>query len=427
MLIIAGLIVVGGLAMTGELAVLHARHDHLDEWADAGSRGARRALDLARRPARLVAAVQAAVALATAAAGILAGTRVFPILAARLEPFGPGWAGHTRVVASAVVAVLFGAAWLVIVQLLPRRLAAASPERLALFAAMPLSVWSRAIRPVVWLAEAVTVLLARVVGAGGPCEPNASIEDIEHMLRDGTRQGLLAPEEQDVARRALRLGDRTVRDIMRPRVDIDALDVDTPEDEVIGAVAMSGFSRVPVHEGDLDHIIGFVYTKDLLRQQHLHWPIELRKLLRPPLFVPESLSVDRLLRMFRDNRTQMAIVLDEYGGTEGLVTMEDVLEQLVGEIHDEYRGDRDRQIVARDDGSWFVEGATNLDDLLARLGRGVEPGGSREFSTVAGLILGALGRLPRVGERIEWEGLEFEVAEMVGLRIERVAVRPGKL
>ena len=157
------------------------------------------------------------------------------------------------------------------------------------------------------------------------------------------------PAEQMVARRALRLGDRTVREIMRPRIEIDALDVDTPADEVIGAVAMAGFSRLPVHEGDLDHIIGFIYTKDLLLRQHMGWPIELRKLVRPALLVPETMPIDKLLELFREKRTQMAIVLDEFGGTEGLVTMEDVLEELVGEIHDEYRQDREQEIVQRDD------------------------------------------------------------------------------
>jgi putative hemolysin len=239
----------------------------------------------------------------------------------------------------------------------------------------------------------------------------------------GTRTGVLAPGEQTVARRALRFGDRTVREIMRPRVEIDALEVDTPPDEVVGAVAMSGFSRVPIHEGDLDHIIGFVYTKDLLRQQHLHWPIELRKLVRPPVFVPESLPLDRLLKTFNEKRTQMAIVLDEYGGTEGLVTMEDVLEELVGEIHDEYRVDSEQEIVRRDEHSWLVDGALHLDDLVEATGVDRPPtAGTREFSTLGGLILNALGRLPKVGEQVRWGPLTLEVVDMDGLRIDRVLV-----
>ena len=200
-----------------------------------------------------------------------------------------------------------------------------------------------------------------------PRNKAVSLEDIEHLIHAGAHQGALDPAEQLLAGRALRLGDRTVRDIMRPRIEIDALDVDTPADEVIGAVAMSGFSRLPIHEGDLDHIIGFVYTKDLLLRQHMGWPIELRKLVRPPLLVPESLRIDKLLERFRQKRTQMAIVLDEFGGTEGLVTMEDVLEELVGEIHDEHRAERQQQIVARDVASWFVDAGLPLHELLERI------------------------------------------------------------
>ncbi len=257
-----------------------------------------------------------------------------------------------------------------------------------------------------------------------PRNKAVSLEDIEHLIHAGAHQGVLDPAEQLLAGRALRLGDRTVRDIMRPRIEIDALDVDTPADEVIGAVAMSGFSRLPIHEGDLDHIIGFVYTKDLLLRQHMGWPIELRKLVRPPLLVPESLRLDKLLERFRQKRTQMAIVLDEFGGTEGLVTMEDVLEELVGEIHDEHRAERQQQIVARDVASWFVDAGLPLHELLERIEmldrRNLLPA---EVSTVGGLVLFVLGRIPATGDCAIWQGLTFEVVAMEGPRLERVLIR----
>jgi putative hemolysin len=189
---------------------------------------------------------------------------------------------------------------------------------------------------------------------------------------------------------------------------------------------MAGFSRLPIHEGDLDHIIGFVYTKDLLLRQHMGWPIELRKLVRPALLVPESLRIAKLLESFRQKRTQMAIVLDEFGGTEGLVTMEDVLEELVGEIHDEHRAQREQQIVARDDSSWFVDAGMPLYDLLERM----EMADRRrslpaDVSTVGGLVLFLLGRIPATGERAAWEGLTLEVAAMEGPRLERVLICKG--
>jgi putative hemolysin len=192
---------------------------------------------------------------------------------------------------------------------------------------------------------------------------------------------------------------------------------------VLGAAAMAGFSRLPVHEGDLDHIIGFVYMKDLLRQQHMGWPMELRKLVRPALLVPETIPLDRLLQLFRERRSQIAIVLDEFGGTEGLVTLEDVLEELVGEIHDEYRQDRSQDIVRRDARSWLVDANVSVDDFLAHAGleelRTTSP---REFSTVGGLIIHALGRIPRIGDRTQWQGLYLEVVDMDGPRIDRLLI-----
>jgi putative hemolysin len=229
--------------------------------------------------------------------------------------------------------------------------------------------------------------------------------------------------EQRVALGALRLGDRTVRDIMRPRIDLDAMDADTPPEEVMGTAAMAGFSRLPVYESDLDHVLGFVHIKDLFRQYYLGWPMELRKLLHPALFVPESMTLDRLLELFQEKHNQLAIVLNEYGGTEGMVTLEDVVEEIVGEIRDEHRRHEEQKFVQRDDHSWLVDGSLSIADLTQRLelphddtweGRG--------FSTIAGLILDQLGHIPTIGNTVDWNGLGLEVVDMDGQRIDRVLV-----
>ncbi|MFH1920439.1 MAG: hemolysin family protein, partial [Planctomycetota bacterium] len=206
-------------------------------------------------------------------------------------------------------------------------------------------------------------------------------------------------------------------------VDIDALDIDTPPHEVVGAVVMSGFSRVPVYQGDLDHIVGFVYIKDVLRLLHMGWPIELGQVLRPAPFVPETLPLDRLLQVFRKERTQMAIILDEYGGTVGLVTMEDVLEELVGEIYDEHRRGEEQEIVRRDETSWLVNGTVNFHDLLEVVGLPeLHSGTPKNVTTVGGLIQWLLGRIPDVGDSTSWNGLLLEVTDMKGVRIDRILV-----
>jgi putative hemolysin len=214
---------------------------------------------------------------------------------------------------------------------------------------------------------------------------------------------------------------------MRPRIDLDALDVNTPADEVIGAVAMAGFSRLPVYEGDLDHIIGFVHIKDLFRQVHLGWQIELRKLLKPALVVPESMPLDRLLELFQEQHNQLAVVLDEFGGTEGMVTLEDVIEELVGEIREGHRFDQEQMFVPRGENSWLVDGSYSISDLLRQLDMRVEESEEpRGYSTISGLILHQLGRIPSIGDTTQWSGLNLEVVDMDGQRIDRVLVsRPA--
>ena len=209
----------------------------------------------------------------------------------------------------------------------------------------------------------------------------------------------------------------------QPRIDLDAMDVDTPAPEILVTVAMAGFSRLPVYEGDLDHVIGFVHIKDLFRQLYLGWAIELRKLLHPALFVPENMTLDRLLELFQEKHNQLAIVLNEYGGTEGMVTLEDVVEEIVGEIRDEHRRHEEQKFVQRDDSSWLLDGAVSVADMIDRLD--LKPSDSwegRGFSTIAGLILDCLGHIPSIGDKAEWDELQLEVVDMDGQRIDRVLV-----
>jgi putative hemolysin len=424
LLIIFALVLANGFFAAAEFAILTARRSRLEQHAGAGSRAAGVALELAREPGRFLPTVQIGVTVIGTLASVFSGVTLNRYLAERLaEAPNRLIAEHREAIA--LWAVVLGLSFLMLVlgELVPKQVALANPERLARFVARPMQWLQWSARPAVWFLELSSAVVLRILGVRRREEVSVSIEDIEHLLRTGAREGLLDPAEQMVARRALRLGDRTVREIMRPRIEIDALDVDTPPEEVIGAVAMAGFSRLPVHEGDLDHIIGFIYTKDLLLRQHMGWPIELRKLVRPALLVPETMRIDKLLEQFREKRTQMALVLDEFGGTEGLVTMEDVLEELVGEIHDEHRQDREQDVVRREDGSWLVDAGVGIHELLERLGMEQHAASlPSDFSTVGGLVLSLLGRIPKVGDRAEWHGANLEVVDMDGRRLDRVLV-----
>lgn len=274
-----------------------------------------------------------------------------------------------------------------------------------------------------WSLGGISSAALRLLGVRGAPEPNVLREEIEELIERGTAEGILEPVEQRLAVGALSLGDRTVRQIMRPRIDIDAADVSTPPEEVLGVVVMAGWSRLPVYEGDLDHIVGFVHLKDVLRRHYLGIPLDLKKLARPALFVPETMRVDRLLLAFQERHNQLAIVVDEFGGTKGMVTLEDVLKELVGEIRSEQQADDSHAIVQRDATSWLVDGTVPIDDLLAHLNRKhLAPTAPRNVNTVAGLLLAQLGRIPAVGEKTSWNDLQLEVVDLDGQRIDKVLV-----
>lgn len=304
-------------------------------------------------------------------------------------------------------------------EILPKGAGVRYNRVIAVWLAGPLKTLARIMRPI----EALVRFINRPFTAVGTADHVlTSLEEIDALSGFARMVGEISDEQELIIKRGSRLSSSKVRDVMRPRVDIDALDVNTPPDQILGAVAMSGFSRVPIYDGDLDDILGFVYTKDLLMDLHMQRPLDLHRVLRPVLMVPETLRLDQLVEMLREERTQMAVVLDEHGGTEGIVTLEDVLEEIVGTIHDERR-EPDAEIVRESENRWLVRGSLNLEHLLQTTDclslRSQMPGG---VSTVGGLIQARLDRIAVAGDRAVWHGLSFEVLEMDGLRIDQVRV-----
>lgn len=413
-----------GFFAAAEIAIIAARRGRLEQRAEEGSRNAAKALELSRDPNRFLPTVQIGITLVSAFGAAYGGQQIVDDLSQMISQWPFAFAReHSESIGLAIFVVCFTYASLIIGELVPKRAALHRAESLAIFVAPVMSSLAKAARPIVWLmgasSDAVLWLLRLRAGA----EPTVSLDDIEHLIDAGTAEGIVEPLEQKLAIEALRLGEHTVGEIMRPRIDLDAMDVDTPPDEVLGTVAMAGFSRLPVYERDLDHIIGFVHIKDLFRQLHLGWPLELRKLLHPALFVPESMRLDRLLELFQEKHNQLAIVLNEYGGTEGMVTLEDVMEEIVGEIRDEHRRAGDQAFVQRDDGSWLIDGAATISAVADHLDLDEELFEDRDFNTLGGLILHQLGRIPSIGDWVDWNGLQMEVVDMDGKRIDRVLVK----
>jgi putative hemolysin len=421
--LILALILANGFFSGAEMAIVASRRGRLRQLAEAGDTAAAKALELAASPDRFLPTVQIGITLVGTLAAAYGGDRVVSDLAEWIRTAGPArLSAMADTIALTVFVGLLSSFTLVLGELVPKRLALRSAEPIARIVAPAMMVIATVAKPLVWLMGVSTSAVLFVLGAHRQQGPSVSVDDIEHLLETGRAEGVLEAVEQAVAVEALRLGDRTVRDIMRPRIDIDALDIATPSEQVIGAIAMAGYSRLPVYDGSLDHILGYLSIKDVLRQNWMGWPIELRKLLHRPLFVPESMTLDRLLELFQKERNQLAIVLDEYGGTEGLVTLEDILEELVGEIHDEHRSEATRECVEREDGSCLVDGVMSMDDFEDRFGI-KSASESRDYSTIAGLVLSLLERIPAVGDTMTWRGLSIEVVDMDGRRIDRLLVK----
>jgi putative hemolysin len=419
------LVLANGFFAAAEIAIIAARRGRLEQRAEEGSRNARLALELSRDPNRFLPTVQIGITLVSAFGAAYGGQQVVGDLSDLIAKWPYAFAqAHAESISLAIFVICFTYVSLIVGELVPKRAALHRAETLAIFVAPAMSALARIARPVVWAMGGSSDVVLWLFRLRAGAEPTVSIDDIEHLIDTGTAEGVVEPFEQRLALEALRLGEHTVREIMRPRIDLDAMDVDTPPDEILGTVAMAGFSRLPVYEGDLDHIIGFVHIKDLFRQLHLGWPLELRKLLHPALFVPESMRLDRLLELIQEKQNQLAIVLNEYGGTEGMVTLEDVMEEIVGEIRDEHRRAEDQDFVRRDDGSWLIDGGATISELVERLDLAEDEAlQNRDFNTLGGLILDQLGRIPSIGDAVDWNGLRLEVVDMDGRRIDRVLVQ----
>jgi putative hemolysin len=418
------LILANAFFVAAEIAIIAARRGRLEQRAAEGSRNARWALELSRDPNQFLSTAQIGITVVSVFGAAYGGQQVASQVAEWLAALPwPFLQHHAESIGLGLFVACYTIVSLIVGELLPKRAALHQAESLAVFVAPVMHLVSKLARPLIWMMGLSTDALLWTFRLRTGAEPSVSLDDIEHLIDTGTEEGVVEPLEKRLALGALRLGERTVRDIMRPRIDLDAMDVQTPPEEVIGTVAMAGFSRLPIYEGDLDHIIGFVHIKDLFRQLHLGWTIELRKLMHPALFVPETMQLDRLLELFQAKHNQLAIVLNEYGGTEGMVTLEDVVEEIVGEIRDEHRHDEAQRFVRREDGSWLIDAGVSMADFIERLElRSDESLENRSFSTVGGLILDQLGRIPAIGDAADWSGLHLEVVDMDGQRIDRILV-----
>lgn len=418
-LIILLLLVLNGLFAMSELAIVSSRRARLQEIASRGSRGATTALKLIADPSRFLASVQIGITLIGILAGASSGARLADRLGAILNridwiaPNGPA-------VGVAIVVLLITFASVIIGELVPKRIALNNPERIAALVARPMQLLARAASPLVWLLKAATEALLALLRLDQARGDVVSEDEVRSMIAEGTRAGVFAPQEREMIDGVLRMADRKVRAIMTPRREIVWIDRNDTRDGLRERLDSLRFSQYPVCDGSIDNVVGVIHTRDLWKAHLGSRPLLVEEIMEPPLAIHDNLPVLRLLDLFRTGGTQVAIVVDEFGGTEGLVTLTDVLEAIAGEFPGADEPDEER-LMMREDGSWLVDGTYPVDEFEDRTGaRDLRQDG--DFTTMAGLVLHRFGHLPRVGERQTFPDVALEVVDMDGRRIDRILV-----
>jgi putative hemolysin len=417
-LLILFLILLNGFFAMSEMAVVAARKARLAARAAKGDRRARRVLQIAERPGRFLSTVQVGITLIGILAGALGGTTVGESLAElfrgvpAIEPVADAAAFAFVVIVTTYLSLIVG-------ELVPKQLALSRPERIAEQVAGTMRVLSILAAPVVWLLEGSTNLVMRVLGLRRVRSDHVSEEEVRTLIAEGTKAGVFEPAEKDMMIAVMRLADRPARAFMTPRPDIVWLDLEDSPEETRRKLLASKFSRLPVAKGSLDEVVGVVQCTDLLDRYLEGKPLKLNEIMRQAPVVHDAAPALKVLQALKESAVHLALVVDEYGALEGLVTATDVLQAIVGEFREQ--GVEPALMHRREDGSWLMDGGLSIHQVQDTLGLGDLPT-DRGFHTLAGFVLGELEHLPKPGEHFEWNGYRFEVVDMDGRRIDKVLV-----
>jgi putative hemolysin len=419
--IIFFLILLNGFFAMAEIALVSARPARLQPLAAEGNSGAQAALELKADPSRLLATVQIGVTVIA----ILLGTFGQDTLGDPLEQYFallPGFAAYAHVAAMAMVVIGISYFSLILGELVPKRIALSDAEGIASRLARFMRKLAVIGTPIEWLLSASADLILKLLPVRGDPTPITD-EEIGFLLREGVAAGHIPPAETAIVEMALRLGDRRVSAVMTPRTQIEFLDLDDPVEETRRHIRESSFSRFPVVKGGTHQLVGIVQVKHLLDAVLNEAPFDLRAAVRVPLFLPNTVTVLRALEVFKTTGESLALVVDEYGDLEGLVTLHDILQALVGELPGGV--DTDPRVVHRDDGSWLFDGMVALDEVKQALHVSHLPGEDADFHTLGGYLMARLNRVPMVADRVIAGGFRFEIVEMDGRRVDRVLVTPA--
>ncbi|WP_414752324.1 hemolysin family protein [Anabaena sp. CCY 9910] len=422
-LIILVLIIANGIFSMSEMAIVSARKVRLQQLANQGDPKARAALKLAESPNNFLSTVQIGISLIGILTGAFGGATIASRLAVyvRLVPF---LSPYSEPVSFGIVVLIITYLSLIIGELVPKRLALNSPERIAAVVAIPMRALATLASPAVHLLSASTDMVLRTMGITPSLEPQVTEEEIKILIEQGTEAGTFEEAEQDMVERVFRLGDRPVSSFMTPRPDIVWLDLEDTTEENRQKMSENGYSRYPVCQGGLDNVLGIIPVTDLLARSLRGDSLDLTVGLRQPVFVPESTRGLKVLELFKQTITHMALVVDEYGVIQGLVTLNDIMSEIVGDVPSA-DGEEEPQAVQREDGSWLLDGMLAVEDFFELFDLeewDFEERGS--YQTLGGFVITHLGRIPAAADHFEWQGMRIEVMDMDGNRVDKVLVVP---
>ncbi|TBR60117.1 hypothetical protein B4U84_04270 [Westiellopsis prolifica IICB1] len=425
-LLVLLLIFANALFVMSELAIVSARKVRLQQMAERGDQKARVALELASSPNQFLATVQVGITLLA----ILSGAFGESVIAKRLVPIFssiPFLASYKDATASVTAVLIITYLTLIIGELVPKRVALNHPEPIASVVAIPMKLLATIGSPIVHLLSISTDAVLRILGIRPSTEPQVTEEEIRVLIEQGTEEGTFEEAEQDMVERVFRLGDRPVSSFMTPRPDIVWLDLDDSATENRQKVIENGYSRYPVCQGGLDNVLGIIAVTDLLARSLCGEQLDLTVGLRKAEFVPESTRGLKVLELFKQTATHMALVVDEYGVIQGLVTLNDVMIEIVGDVPtaDELENP---QAVQRDDGSWLLDGMLSVEEFFEMFDlEEYLKIHQRNYQTLGGFVITHLGRIPAAADHFEWQGMRFEVMDMDGNRVDKVLVIPKQM
>jgi putative hemolysin len=423
LIVILALIALNGVLAMSELAVVSSRDARLKAMARSGSRGAKTALDLAADPGRFLSTVQTGITLIAIFAGAYSGTNLGKPAAQRLELLGldPETAQKAGF---ALVIIVVTYVSLVIGELVPKQLALRSPEPIAAIVSRPLLWLSRAGAPFVWLLDRTSALVFNLLGLSRESESAVTAEELHLVVAEAKTAGVLEESERAIISGVVRLADRPVREVMTPRTDVDWIDISTTREELKRALRETPHSRIPVAEGSVENIVGVIQTRDLLDAILDGRELNLRQLARAAPVIPDLMDAMDALAVLRSADVPLALVHDEYGHFDGIVTPGSLLAALAGAFRHDIEEGEEPEIVERDDGSYLVSGAATADVLVDRLG--IQLPADRDFSTVAGFALEVLKHLPETGEKFTHDRWTFEIVDMDGRKIDKLIAAPKR-